>query len=84
MMNVLKDRRLVSSNHLIERGIKRFLIGGKNYLFSTFFQKACSNAAFLRFVETAKANGLHPSKHLRYLLIHLLTRKNTPSDLYLP
>jgi transposase len=84
MMNVLKDGRLVLSNNLAERGIKTLVIGRKNYLFSTSFKGARSNATILSLVETAKANGLHPKKYLEYLLEHLPNRKNTPLEAYLP
>ncbi|MCK4431586.1 MAG: transposase domain-containing protein [Candidatus Aminicenantes bacterium] len=39
----------------------------KNWLFSVSPEGARASASFYGLIETAKANGLDPSKYLRYL-----------------
>ena len=56
----------------------------KNWLFAKSFEGARSNATILSLVEIAKANGLHPHKYLEYLLTHLLNRKITLLEVYVP
>ncbi len=54
-------------NNLLENGIRPFVIGRKNWLFSVTPEGARASATFYSLIETAKANGLEPSKYLRYL-----------------
>jgi len=54
-------------NNLIENAIRPFVIGRKNWLFSVTPKGAEASASFYSLIETAKANGLEPSKYLRYL-----------------
>lgn len=54
-------------NNLIENAIRPFVIGRKNWLFNVTPEGARASASFYSLIETAKANGLEPSKYLRYL-----------------
>ena len=54
-------------NNLVENAIRPFVIGRKNWLFSVSPEGARASALFYSLIETAKANGLEPSKYLRYL-----------------
>ncbi len=54
-------------NNLIENAIRPFVIGRKNWLFSVSQEGARASASFYSLIETAKANGLEPSRYLRYL-----------------
>jgi hypothetical protein len=54
-------------NNLVENAIRPFVIGRKNWLFSVTPEGARASASFYSLIETAKTNGLEPSKYLRYL-----------------
>ena len=54
-------------NNLIENAIRPFVVGRKNWLFSVTPEGARASVSFYSLIETAKANGLEPSKYLRYL-----------------
>ena len=54
-------------NNLIENSIRPFVIGRKNWLFNVTPEGARASASFYSLIETAKANGLEPSKYLKYL-----------------
>ena len=54
-------------NNLVENAIRPFVIGRKNWLFNITPEGARASASFYSLIETAKANGLEPSKYLRYL-----------------
>ena len=54
-------------NNLLENAIRPFVIGRKNWLFNVTPEGARASASFYSLIETAKANGLEPSKYLRYL-----------------
>jgi transposase len=54
-------------NNLVENAIRPFVIGRKNWLFSVSPEGAEASALFYSIIETAKANGIEPSKYLQYL-----------------
>ena len=66
-MRFLEDGNLEASNNLAEQAIRPLAIGRKNYLFSTSMKGAAANAMAYPIIETAKDNGLNPSKYLNYL-----------------
>lgn len=68
VMNVLDDGRLELSNNLAERGIKPFVIGRKNFLFSDTARGAEASAGIYSVVTTAKMNGLNPRRYIEWLL----------------
>ncbi|WP_445623481.1 IS66 family transposase [Lacticaseibacillus paracasei] len=59
------------SNNATERSVKRFVMGRKNWLFSTNPQGAEANTIFMTVIETAKANGLDVFQYLKTLLERL-------------
>ena len=62
------DNGLVKmDNNLIENAIRPFVVGRKNWLFNVTPEGARASASLYSIIETAKANGLEPSKYLRYL-----------------
>jgi hypothetical protein len=65
--NVLLDGRLELSNNRAERSIKPFVIGRKNWLFSSSEKGADASAMFYSIIETAKENGLKPYEYLKYI-----------------
>ena len=79
------DGRLEIDNNLAERSIKPFVIGRKNWLFSSTPEGATASAMIYSVVETAKANGLNPYEYLVYLLETLPNMKTeTNLDSLLP
>lgn len=70
-MNVLDDGRLALSNNIAERGIKPFVIGRKNWLFSDTPRGAAASAAIYSIVTTARMNGLSPRAYIEWLLEEL-------------
>jgi len=77
----LLDGRLDISNNKAERGIKHFVIGRKNFLFSDSAEGADSCGITYSIVETAKANNLNPQKYLEFLLEELSRNRQTPEKL---
>ncbi|KRK90375.1 transposase IS66 [Companilactobacillus futsaii JCM 17355] len=76
------------SNNTSERNMKTFVIGRKNWLFSTSTKGAKANAIWMTIVESAKANHLDPRQYIMKLLEKLPTLPAFPKkeDLatYLP
>jgi len=68
LMHFLEDPEIELSNNTAERHIKIAVMGRKNWLFSTSQAGAHANTLFLSLIETAKMNGLDPSKYIEYLL----------------
>jgi transposase len=56
------------SNNASERNMKTYVIGRKNWLFSTSPKGAEANTIWMTMIETAKANGLDPVEYLEDLL----------------
>ena len=71
LMNVFLDGRLELSNNRVERAVRPFAVGRKNWLFSNTPKGADASAAVYSIVETAKANGLRPFPYLKLLLERL-------------
>ena len=69
----LKDGRLEIDNNGAENAIRPFVVGRKNWLFSTSVKGVKASANLYSLVETAKANGLEPCAYLRYLFTKLPT-----------
>jgi transposase len=68
LMNVYLDGRLELSNNRGERSVKPFVMGRKNWLFSTSVSGVKASAIAFSIIETAKENGLKPFEYLQYLL----------------
>ena len=80
VMNVLGDGNLVLSNNIAERGIKPFVIGRKNWLFSNTPRGAEASAGMYSVVITAKANGLNPRAYVQWLLDEMPNAGNIDDD----
>lgn len=68
LMNYLLDGNCSISNNLAENSIRPFTIGRKNWLFSGSPKGAAASAGVYTLVETAKANGLNPTKYIQFIL----------------
>ena len=96
LMRYLDSGLLDIDNNAAERGIKPFVIGRKNWLFSQSTQGARASAVLYSMIETAKANGLEPYAWLCHVLTelprlpkgagieHLLPINLSPEDLKIP
>ena len=82
LMNVFLDGRLELSNNRVERAVRPFAAGRKNWLFSNTPRGADASAAVYSIVETAKANGLRSFPYLKLLLERLSC--GTPIETCLP
>jgi len=78
LIRYLEDGHLQIDNNRVERAVKPFVIGRKNWLFANTGNGARASAILYSFVETAKANGLMPFDYLRLLLTEL---PEEPDDL---
>ena len=64
----LEDGNLQIDNNRVERAVKPFVIGRKNWMFSNTANGAKASAMLYSIIETAKANGLVPYDYLRQIL----------------
>lgn len=71
LMNFLKDGRCAISNNIAERSIRITTIGRKNWNFSTSERGAVANGISYSIIDTAKSNGINPTKYLKYLFKNL-------------
>jgi transposase len=62
---------MTPDNNEIERSIKSFVIGRKNWMFSNTPRGAHASAGMYSLIESAKANRLDPYLYLRYLFTKL-------------
>lgn len=58
---------MTPDNNEIERSIKSFVIGRKNWMFSNTPRGAHAGAGMYSLIESAKANRLDPYLYLRFL-----------------
>jgi hypothetical protein len=76
------DGRLAIDNNIVERAVKAFVIGRKNWLFSDSVEGMRANAIMYTLVQTARANGLDPFEYLTYVyerLPNMTTAKEVES-----
>ena len=59
------------SNVLAENAIRPFALGRKAWLFADTPQGARASATCFSLIETAKANGLEPSRYIHHVLKHI-------------
>lgn len=64
LVRYLEDGRLEISNNRMERSIKPFVMGRKNWLFANTPVGAQASAVIYSLIETAKETGLDPYKFL--------------------
>ena len=71
-------------NNPIERLIRPWAIGRKNWLFAGSMKAAKRAAAIMSLIESAKLNGLEPQAYLTDVLERLPTQLNSDIDELLP
>ncbi|HBU12930.1 MAG TPA: IS66 family transposase [Clostridiales bacterium] len=84
LMNVYLDGRLELSNNRGERSIKPFVVGRKNWLFSTSVSGVKASAVAFSIIETAKENGLKPFEYIKFLLETLPNSKTSELECLMP
>lgn len=76
------------SNNASERNMKSYVIGRKNWLFSTSPNGAEANAIWMSLIESAKANGLIPFNYLQGIMAKIsqlpVFVKSKELEAYLP
>ena len=75
LVGYIEDGLLSPDNNGVENGIRPFVVGRKNWLFSGTPQGASASAALYSLIETAKANDLEPYSYLRHVFEKLPTAK---------
>lgn len=76
----VEDSYYFIDNNRVENCIRPFVIGRKNWMFSTSQKGATSSANLYSIVETAKTNGLEPYAYLK-LLFNQLPLAETIEDI---
>jgi len=71
LVRYIEHGQLQIDNNRVERAVKPFVIGRKNWLFANTQRGATASAVLYSIVETAKANGVMPFDYLRYVLTEL-------------
>ena len=71
LIRYLDDGRLEIDNNAAENAIRPFVVGRKNWLFSTSVKGVKASANLYSLIETVKANGLEPYAYLRHLFTEL-------------
>lgn len=71
LRNYLLDENLELSNNRGERSIKPFVMARKNFLFSNTESGAKHSSIWFSMIESAKMNGLEPTKYMTYVLERL-------------
>ena len=77
LLTYLEDGRLEISNNCMERAIKPFTIGRKNWLFANSVEGANAGAIIYSLVETCKANQIDVYDWLKYALTRLPSCETT-------
>jgi transposase len=82
---VIDDGRIALDTNAIERCIRPFAVGRKNWLFADTPKGAKASANLYSLVETAKANGLDPWRYLEAVFEKLpATKSEEDIDALLP
>jgi len=71
LIRYLQDGRYPIDNNPVENAIRPFVIGRKNWLFSTSVPGAHASANLYSLIETAKAHGLEPYAYLKHVFAQL-------------
>jgi transposase len=67
---------LTPDTNAVERAIRPFVVGRRNWLFSGSPRGADSSAVLFSLIATAEANGLEPYRYMRRLLTDLPTARS--------
>ena len=73
LVRVLEDGRIPLDTNLVENAIRPFVVGRKNWLFADTVAGARASANLYGLIETAKANGIEPSRYLAHVFEMLPT-----------
>jgi len=76
LFHYIDDANLRMDNNLAENVIRPFVVGRKNWLFSSHADGATASATMFTLIESAKASGLEPYWYLRYLFEKIPTAKS--------
>jgi transposase len=71
LQTYLQDSRLEISNNRMERAMKPFAVGRKNWLFANSVEGAEAAGIIFSLIETCKAHQVHAYEWLRHALTHL-------------
>jgi len=71
LIRYLDEGRVEIDNNGAENSIRPFVLGRKNWLFSTSVKGVKASANLYSLIETAKTNGLEPYAYLRTLFTEL-------------
>ncbi len=71
LIRYLDDGRLEIDNNLAENAIRPFVVGRKNWLFSTSVKGVKASANLYSLIECAKINDLEPYAYLRHVFTEL-------------
>jgi len=77
LIRYLETDFLTPDNNEIERAIRPFVIGRKNWLFSNTPRGAHASAGMYSLIESAKANRIEPYQYLRFLFKNLPIASNS-------
>ncbi len=85
LVRVLDDERIPLDTNAVERAIRPFVIGRRNWMFADTPSGATASAKLYSLVETAKANGIEPWAYLNHLFEKLpLAQGNDDIEALLP
>ena len=84
LVRYLNHAQITPDNNLCENGIRPFVLGRKNWLFSGSPAGANASCTLYTLIETAKANGFEPWAYLYRLFTLLPTRSDQNLDDLLP
>lgn len=79
----VEDGNIKIDNNRAERAVKPFVIGRKNWLFSETHSGATSSTRLYSIIETAKSNGLDPTRYIT-LCLEELCKPEPNIDMLLP
>jgi transposase len=68
---VLDDEKIPLDTNAVERAIRPFVIGRRNWMFADTPGGAAASARLYSLVETAKANGIEPWAYLNHVFERL-------------
>lgn len=80
LVRVLEDERIPLDTNAVERAIRPFVIGRRNWMFADTPGGAVASARLYSLVETAKANGIEPWAYLNHVF-EKLPQATGPEDI---
>lgn len=80
LVRVLEDERIPLDTNAVERAIRPFVIGRRNWMFADTPGGATASARLYSLVETAKANRIEPWAYLNHVF-EKLPQATSPEDI---